>query len=309
MMERLNMRLPSLSFGRFDDVLDRQMVLYVVYTVVLFVGFLVWTFPYADVVGRVLGMVESSAVDVEFKEARFAWHRGLALTDVRLSSPTGEPPEPYLEVDTLWVRPNIRELLGMIRGNLYALTVDAELYGGSANGVLRVKDQVMSGSVDVNAISLGRYRSLTALLEEGNLAGRVSGQLSFEAAGPDIESGQASGEVRLENAGLEKAKISGFGVPDLHFANSQLNFTLRQGRLEIEELNAAGDELNISASGQITLRDPLDSSVLNLKATVLPGKNAPDSIRGLIALIPKPRDAKPDAPVRISGTLHNPRFR
>ena len=34
-----------------------------------------------------------------------------------------------------------------------------------------------------------------------------------------------------------------------------------------------------------------------------------DNIRALIGLIPKPRDAKPDAPVRISGTLARPRFR
>lgn len=306
MMARMNLRMPSLSFGRLGDLLDRTMALYIVYTLALFAVFLVATFPYEIVVGRFLGLVESNAVNVDFKEARFAWHRGLALTQVRLTSPTGDPQAPYLELDRLWVRPVFGEL---IRGNPYALSVQAELYGGGADGVLHVREQTISGVVNVDAVSVGRYGTLTALLEEGNIAGRLSGSLSFEAAGANIESGQASGEVRLENAGLEKAKISGFGVPDLHFATTQLNFAVRQGRLEIEQLNATGDELNISASGQISLREPLDASVLNLKATVLPGKNAPDSIRGLIALIPKPPDAKPDAPMRISGTLRSPRFR
>lgn len=306
MMARMNLRMPSLSFGRVGDLLDRTVALYVVYTLALFAVFLVATFPYEIVVGRFLGLVESNAVNVDFKEARFAWHRGLALTQVRLTSPTGDPEVPYLELDTLWVRPVLGEL---IRGNPYALAVQAELYGGGADGVLNVREQTISGVVNVNAVSLGRYGTLTALLEEGNIAGRVFGSLSFEAAGANIESGTASGEVRLENAGLEKAKISGFGVPDLHFATTQLNFAVRQGRLEIEQLNATGEELNISASGQISLREPIDASVLNLKATVLPGKNAPDSIRGLIAMIPKSRDAKPDAPMRISGTLRTPRFR
>jgi type II secretion system protein N len=88
-----------------------------------------------------------------------------------------------------------------------------------------------------------------------------------------------------------------------------MTFGLQNGRMEVEQFNANGDELNISATGQVSFREPIDESVLNLKATFLPGKNAPDNIRALIGLIPKPRDAKPDAPVRISGTLARPRFR
>jgi type II secretion system protein N len=88
-----------------------------------------------------------------------------------------------------------------------------------------------------------------------------------------------------------------------------LTFDMKQGRMDVEQFNANGDELNISASGNVSFRDPIDASVLNLKATFLPGKNAPDNIRAMIGMIPKPRDAKPDAPVRISGTLARPRFR
>lgn len=306
MMAKISLRLPSVSLGRLGDVLDRTMALYVAYTLALFVVFVVATFPYQILVDRLVGMVESETVDIDFKEAHFAWHRGLALRQVRLSALAAETAGPLLEVETLWVRPVLAEL---VRGNPYALALRAELYGGAANGFLQLRDQIVSGTLGVEAVSLGRYRPLTSLLEEGHIAGRISGQVSFEAAGANIENAQVNGEVRLDNASLESAKISGFGVPDLHFASSRLSFAVRQGRLEIEQLNANGDEINVTASGQVTLREPIDSSVLNLKASVLPGKNAPDAIRGLIAMIPKPRDAKPDAPLRISGTLRNPRFR
>jgi type II secretion system protein N len=306
MMARWNLRAPSFSLGALGDVFSRTMLLYVVYSVVLFAVFLVATFPYEIVVARALALVESSAVDVDFKEAKFAWHRGLALTGVRLSSPTAEPAAAYVDLDTLWIRPVLSEL---ISGNPYALALQADLYGGEAQGTLNMKGNVLAGTISLNGVSLGRVTTLAQMLEEGRLAGRIFADLSFEAAGANIDGGQASGNIRLEKGSLEKAKISGFGVPDLHFETSQLAFALGGGRLEIEQFDASGEELNVSASGQVSLRNPLDTSVLNLKATVLPGRNPPDAIRGLISMIPKPRDAKPDTPLRISGTVSKPRFR
>lgn len=305
-MARLSMRMPSISFGGLGDFFSRTMMLYIVFTVSLFCVFLVATFPYDIVVGQVLALVQSPTVVVDVKSTEFAWHRGLALNGVRVSSLTGETTGPYLELNTLWVRPVITQL---VRGNPYALALEADLYGGKADGTIDLEGQTVKGSVNLNAASLGRYRTLTALLEEGQIAGRISGQVSFETNGAVLDSGQASGEVRLEAGGIESAKIAGFVIPDLHFNASQLKFGLQGGRMEIEQFNATGDELNVSASGTISLRAPVDASVLNLKATLLPGKSAPDAIRALVAMIPKPRDAKPDAPVRISGTLSRPRFR
>jgi type II secretion system protein N len=305
-MARFNFRMPSLALGGVSDFFDRTMLLYIVFTAAMFCVFLITTFPYDIIVGRMLGMVQSSAAVIEVKTSEFAWHRGLALNGVRVSSLAGDVGAPYLEMNTLWVRPVLTELM---RGNPYALALQADLYGGTADGTLSVKGETVAGSMNLSGASLGRYRTLTAQLEEGQVAGRVSGQLTFEAAGPSVEAAQASGELRLENGSIEKAKISGFGVPDLHFKETRLKFAMQGGRMEIEQFNATGDELNVNASGTVTFREPLDASVLNLKATMLPGKEAPDAIRGLVAMIPKPQGAKPDAPVRISGTLAKPRFR
>ena len=94
------------------------------------------------------------------------------------------------------------------------------------------------------------------------MAGRLSGKVNFEAAGPSVESGQAKGEIKLENASLEKAKISGWPIPDVRFRDTKLTFELKNGRMDFEQFNANGDELNISASGNVSFRDPIDASVL-----------------------------------------------
>jgi type II secretion system protein N len=305
-MARFNLRMPSLSFGGLGDLLDRTMLIYAVFTVAMFCVFLISTFPYDIVVGGALSALQSPNMVVDVKSAEFAWHRGLALNGVRFSSLAGGTAAPYLEMNTVWVRPVLTQL---IQGNPYALSLQAELYGGTADGTLDVQGQTVAGTLNVNDASLERYRTLTSLLEEGQVAGRLSGEISFEAAGPSIENSHVNGEVRLENAGLDKAKIFGFGGLDIHFKEGRLKFGIQGGRMEIEQFNATGDELNVNASGTVTLREPLDASVLNLKATLLPGKEASDVIRALVAAIPKPQDAKPDAPVRISGTLAKPRYR
>ena len=88
-MARFNLRMPSFSLGGLGDFFDRTMLLYVVFTVALFSVFLVSTFPYEIVVGQILALLRTS-VNVEFKTAEFAWHRGLALNNVRLSPVAGD---------------------------------------------------------------------------------------------------------------------------------------------------------------------------------------------------------------------------
>ena len=60
----------------------------------------------------------------------------------------------------------------------------------------------------------------------------------------------------------------------------------------------------------MALRDPIGDSVLNLKLTAQPGANSPDEVKNLLLLLPPlPKNAKPDTPRVISGTLKFPRVR
>jgi hypothetical protein len=91
----------------------------------------------------------------------------------------------------------------LLKGNPYALAIQADLYGGTASGALNVGSGTVAGNLEVSSASLGRYQPLLALLDEGGqVAGRLSGNVSFEAAGPSVETGQAKGEISLENGSL-----------------------------------------------------------------------------------------------------------
>ncbi|MFQ5665096.1 MAG: type II secretion system protein GspN [Candidatus Binatia bacterium] len=306
------MRLPRLHLPRVRLPLDwlglqggRTLLLYVGYTATLFVVFLLVTFPHEILIRRALSGVSRGPVDVDFKVARFAWLKGYELSGMRVVSPVADHQPPYVECSRLWIRPSLGAL---VHGNPYDFLLSAELYGGTALGEISMADGGLMGQVQWHDLDLSRYRTLTFLLEEGQLAGRLSGQFSFEARGPGFAAGQGNGEANVDGASLTAAKIAGFTVPDLHLRRTQLQFTLRRGRLEVRRFKATGD-VNVDASGQIVLREPLQNSTLNLRVAIVTSLETPDALKTLVALIPHRRGTKPGTPVTVTGTLARPRVR
>ena len=119
-----------------------------------------------------------------------------------------------------------------------------------------------------------------------------------------------AGELALNQASLTDAKWQQFPVPALHVDSATLKFSVQGNRLEIQEFDAVGPELKLSASGQVALRPNLADSVLNLKVSIAPGAESPDEIKALLLILPQPaKGAKPDAPRVLSGTLAKPRLR
>jgi type II secretion system protein N len=297
------LQLPRLSFEWLGAFGHRMTWLYIAYTSVLFVIFLLLTFPTDLLVRRAISMV-SAPGEIEFSTSRFAWHRGFELAGLRLPPP-GEGRPPVIELNHLWVRPLLSALL---RGNPYALRLEADLYGGVAAGDINLSNGRLVGALEWQSINIARYPNLTSWLEEGRIAGRISGRLDFEGRGLNLDATQGSGEIVLDDAEIIDAKVDGFSVPNLGLSQTRLKFTIRGGRLEIQELNATGD-VNVQGSGQIVLRTPFQDSALNLRATLQPTASTPDALRALMAMIPRPPGAKPDAPMTIAGTIASPRIR
>jgi type II secretion system protein N len=302
-LPRLRLPRPRLSFEWLGALGNRMLWLYLGYTLLLFVVFLILTFPHDILIHRALSLVNQGG-GLEFNSARFAWYKGYEISGVKLA-PSHDGEVPILELSHIWIRPVLSQLL---RGNPYTLRLEGDLYGGEAEGELDFADGRFSGTVLFEGIDVGRYRTLTALLDEGRIAGHLSGQFDFEGRGASLENAQGNGEIVLDGAAIAEAKVQGYTVPDLSLKQTKLKFTVRTGRLEVQEFSATGD-VNAQGSGQIVLRTPLQDSALNLRATVLPTATTPDAVKALISLIPRTPGSKPDAPMTVTGTLARPRVR
>jgi type II secretion system protein N len=195
-----------------------------------------------------------------------------------------------------------------LRGRLSPILVQADLYGGEMDGSFSLADGMTRANVQLHDLQIGRYPYLQTLLDEGTLTGKLSGAASMEGRG-DLDNARAVGEFDIRDAGLSGAKFNGLGVPDLGFKQISLKFARQGTRLEIQEFRADGDQIKASGDGQIVLREPLGDSVLNLRMTVMPGNDASDEVKTLLSLVPRPKNARLDSPITITGTLRQPRLR
>lgn len=290
--------LSRFSFGRpsFDWLPSpgRSFLLYAAYTLVLFLVFLIVNFPHHTLVQRALQSFDDGPFKLTVQGARFAWWRGYELQGVRLlpTHPGGNSP-PFLESRSIYVRPGLG---GLLRGEITSLWVESSLYDGvvdagwtNGNGEERI-------TVRFDSVELGRHPAVSALLEEGELSGRLSGVLTVEPRGRSITGSEAAGDIRLSGAHLSGARIRGMTVPDLSACSGDAKLSLKSGRLDVQALDLVCQELKLNLAGQVMLQDDPARSVLNLRIDPEPGLAATEQSKMLVQLIPR----------TVTGTLARP---
>lgn len=304
------LRLPSfrLSFDWLEGLGGRSTVLYALYTGVLFLIFLLANFPHHALVQRFLKSVDlqEQGMRLEVGDTRFAWWRGYELQRVKLA-PTDPDRLPFMEASSIFVRPGLD---GLARGQLNSAHAIGVMYGGEVEGNFTTSGGMNRAIITIDGLQLQRYPLANSFLDGGTVAGLLSGVLTVENRAGDASDTHAAGEIDLDKASITDGKFNVFTLPAVHIDKAAMKFSMQGGRLDVQELEANGPELRLSLSGQIAIRQPVSDSVLNLKLTALPGPNSPEEVKNLLALLPPPpKNAKPDAPHVISGTLARPRIR
>lgn len=308
------LRLPSLalSVDWLEGFGGRRTLLYALYTGALFVVFLIVNFPHHVMVQRFLKSFDLSGqgMRLDVGDTRFAWWHGYELQRVRLAPVDPDRP-PFVELGSLFVRPGLD---GLFRGQINSASLIGLLYGGEVDATIATSNGTQRANVTIDGLQLQRYPLIATLLQEGTVAGLLSGVISVENQSGESPDTHAAGDLYLEKASLTDAKINvgsmPVTLPALHFDKASMKFSLQGGRLDVQELEANGPELRLSLSGQIALREPVYDSVLNLKLTAMPNSTTPEDVKNLLALLPPPpKGSKLDTPHVISGTLARPRLR
>jgi type II secretion system protein N len=314
-------------------------VLYPLFYVALLGLFFYWTFPFERLKDRLL--VEFNArqpagpgVRMEIDALDGYWFSGIEAEGVRLISPPpavsaddeseGEDkpkkkPEPkVVTIDEVHVRVS---LLRLLFGTTH-VTFGADAFGGEisgstsdAGGARRIVIQL--DNVGLNDLPL--ISDLVGLPMTGAMTG------SIELLLPEQKLSQAEGKISLRatdvTVGDGKAKIrDAIALPKLDAGELELEADVNEGRADIQKLGAKGADLELVSDGKIRLRDPFDSSLLELglrfkfsdayknKSDITrglfgePGSNVP----GLFDMDPKNQRAKrPDGfyAFRVSGQM------
>ena len=141
---------------------------------------------------------------------------------------------------------------------------------------------------------------------DGSIRGRLEGAVALDGGGRGPAAATGTVRLRIPGLTLEGAKIRGITVPDLHFNEVHLNGTVKNGRLEVEDMSADGQEIALRGEGNVLLREPLANSVLGLDLLVTPAAGASDGLKMMINMLPGTSGEGGARRVAVGGTLGRP---
>jgi type II secretion system protein N len=278
------MATPAASIlTRFERLMPRQMpqrsiVYYALYTVVLFLFFLVITFPH-DLVARryALELERRSGWELRFDDAWLVPWAGYRFANFRIQ-PGGSAATPWLGLRRLDLRPSLQTFLG---GGLSYVSFHGDAYDGEFSGSVAIGDPTV---IDVSweDLALGSYPRLTEIIE-GRWNGSLSGELHLEF-GESLRDAEGRGKLSLRDGSLTGGNARGFTVPDLTATQGDGELEVKGGRLEIRTLKLTGAEIDADLRGQLYLRAPLPQTVVNATLSVKPVPGGPPGIEGLLTL-------------------------
>jgi type II secretion system protein N len=305
--ERLTGGARALVAGLGSGVAGRRgpLLWYGLYTCALFVVCFAATFPHDLVLQRALTAATAGMpVRIDAGGGSLGWTLAYGIDSLRVRARNGEG-EPFLLAEGLRVAPS---RFGLLRGNPYPVGIDAALYGGALRGVVDPRPAHFAVNATLEGVDLARYTGLRPWVD-GSIRGRLDGAVALDGGGRGPAA--ATGTVRLRIAGLtlEGAKIRGITAPDLHFNDVHVNGTVKNGRLEVEEMAADGQEIGLRGEGNVLLREPLASSVLALDLTVTPAAAASDGLKMMINMLPGSSGEGGARRVAVGGTLGRPTTR
>ncbi|MGH7857994.1 MAG: type II secretion system protein GspN [Candidatus Binatia bacterium] len=270
--------------SRFERLVPRQMprrsfLLYAIYTIALFLLFLVLTFPH-DLVARRYAreIARETGWDLRFDDASLVPWAGYRFSNFRVQAP-GAGATPWIGADRVSFRPSLQTLFG---GGLSAASFYGEAYGGEFSGSTRLGETT---TVDLSwqRLDLAQYPRLAEIID-GRWNGVLSGDLHLESR-ESLRDTEGRARLSLRDGSLTGGSAQGFTVPDLTATQGDGEVEIKGGRLEIRTLKLTGAEIDADIRGQLYLRTPLLQSVVNATLSVKPVPGAAPGIDGLLTLL------------------------
>jgi type II secretion system protein N len=245
-----------------------------------FAIFFYLTFPYEQLKERIISGYNASQTGpspdrMEIDSLSWSWRfPGIVAKGVRLigaspamaSAPTGDekPAANVMSIERVSAR--ISPLLLIFGTKQVSFSADA--FGGDIGGTASTSSDGQELEVELSDIAPGQIPLLGKALGLP-IAGTLNGDLDLLL--PEGKTSLARGEIDLKFEDLEigdgKAKIRNtLALPTVQVGTLELKATATNGQVKIEQLKAAGADIEVEAEGKVRLRDKMQSSTAELEA-------------------------------------------
>lgn len=241
-------------------------------TLACFIISLLLTFPYGPFQNRLLAEFhQASGWEMRAADWSVGFPASIEWRDVVLAGPTiGAIP---LEA--------VRTTIGVFQAFFGRLVIDyavqfpgvAQVGAGRATGSLTAASWGLRGPIFVKGHL--QHMDLAAILKPYVSRGTVQGDFmhrwdSAQGAAAAFK-GEGTLKVEIKDFVVERIASGTSSIPSLTFDRIQAALVCRDAVCDVTELKGDGVDGSFTALGHVTLRQPLQQSLLDLTVTVVPG--------------------------------------
>lgn len=237
-----------------------------------FIVFLFLTFPYGLLQNRLLAELNrASGWEVRAADWSVGFPAAIEWRDVVLAAPTiGAIP-----VDV------VRTTIGVFQAFFGRLVIDyaVQLPGptqagaGRATGSLTAASWSLRGPVSVKGhlqqIDLATI--LKPYVSRGTAQGDFMHRWDSTQGATAALKGEGTVKVEIKDLVVERIASGTSAIPSLTFGRIQAALACRDAACDVTELKGDGVDGSFTALGHVTLRQPLQQSLLDLTVTIVPG--------------------------------------
>jgi type II secretion system protein N len=237
-----------------------------------FTVFLFLTFPYGPLQNRLLTELNrASGWEVRAADWSVGLPAAIEWHDVVLAGPTiGVIPVEVVET-TIGV---FQALLGRLVID-YAVQLPGVVQAGAgrASGSLTAASWSLLGPIAVKG-HLQQMDLATVLkpyVSRGTVQGDFMHQWNSEQGAQAAIKGEGTVKVEIKDLVVERIAAGAVSIPPLTFGLIQAAIACRDATCDVTEMKGDGLDGSFTAQGRVTLRQPLQQSLLDLTVTVVPG--------------------------------------
>ena len=202
------------------------------------------------------------------------------------------------------IRLEFSGLVLVVSGTLGA-GISVELEGGELSADFGMASSALKVSTDIEDFQLAAH-PIKMDDADVELSGLLSLISDVTIDRDDIKNSTGELELNIENLALQRGMVSGFELTETAFSQAVLKMEVEDGKAKVKEGKFAGDLIDATIDGHITLRKDLSRSRLALKIRV----RFDETLDKLASMMLKSsRDEEGLYHFKGQGTLMNPRFR
>lgn len=294
------------TIGTFRSIDWLKLLSYFGLFTALFAIFLYITFPYDSIKDSIVYSMESKyPVKVEIGKITPYRITGFQVQNVSVAK-SDEPSKEIFHINKGRIRIHILPLLAL------KLKADFDLYtfGGGIAGQMEWKKAEVAIAANFKDMDIARAGAQQQLQNYGEI--KISGKIDghFEMYWNNIEKIRSRGLVRLEYRDLTimNSTLLGNTLPDIIFKDpAVVQLSLTNRFLNIDEWTLASDNLEVAASGRITIRPQFANSLMKVNLKLKLGDAIEDNL-GMMAMGLGEQDASGYYNFLVSGAVNSPKF-